>query len=267
MAATSGSIPFVLNADWAILTALVGSLYGVGLIAMRRQGVGHPPRRILAFYGGMLGVLAAFVSPLDNYDAVSLFAHTAQHLILMFVVAPLVALGAPITVLMAAAPASVRRRVLALFNSGALGLLTQPMVAMAIFVGVQATTLTSAFFNAAIEGDALHLLEHALYLATGFLFWWPILAVDPTPRKVHLKTRYIALVLALPLEVLFAIAILWAGRPLYSHYASLPSPWGGHAALLSQRKAGALLLLVPALVLGIPSLLFASELKAKRYER
>ena len=267
MAATSRSIPFVLNADWAILTALVGSLYAVGLIAVRRQGIGHPPRRILAFYGGMLGTLVAFVSPLDNYDVVSLFAHTAQHLILMFVVAPLVALGAPITVLTAAVPASVRRRVLTLLNSGALCLLTQPMVAMAIFVGVQATTLTSAFFNAAIESDLLHLLEHALYLGTGFLFWWPILAVDPTPRKTPLKTRYIALVLAVPLEVLFAVAILWAGRPLYPHYASLPSPWGGHSALLSQRKAGALLLLIPPLVLGIPSLLFASALKTERYGR
>jgi putative copper resistance protein D len=267
MAAISRSIPFVLNADWAIFTVLVGSLYAVGLTAMRRKGSAHPPRRIFAFYGGMLGVLAAFVSPLDNYDVVSLFAHTAQHLILMFMVAPLVALGAPITVLMAAAPRSIRRRVLTLLNSGAMCLLTQPMVAMAIFVAVQAITLTSAFFNAAVEGDALHLLEHALFLGAGFLFWWPILAVDPTPRKTPLKTRYVALVLAMPLEVLFAMAILWAGRPLYPHYASLPGPWGGHSALLSQRKAGALLLLVPTLALGIPSLLFASALKAKRYGR
>jgi putative membrane protein len=267
MTAAGRGIPFVLNADWAIFTALAGSLYGVGLMAMSRKGIVQPPRRIFAFYGGMLGVLAAFVSPIDNYDVVSMFAHTVQHLILMFVVAPLVALGAPITVLLDTAPQTVRREVLKFLESRVLGILTQPVAAMAIFIAVQATFLTSTLFNAAIESDPLHLLEHALYLGTAFLFWWPIMAVDPTPRKVPLKTRYIAVVLAVPLEILFAIAILWAGRPLYSHYASLPSPWGGNAALLSQRKAGALLLLVPALVLGIPSLLFTSALKAKRYGR
>ena len=162
---------------------------------------------------------------------------------------------------MAAVPQGVRRRGFRVLNSAVVSVLTNPFVAVALFLAVQATTLTSSFFNAAIQRDSLHLLEHGLYLLGGFLFWWPILAVDPTPRKARLEARYVALVLAVVLEGFFAILVLSAGRPLYTYYASLPGPWGGHAALLSQRKAGVLLLLVPTLALGIPSLFYASALK------
>ena len=226
------------------------------------QGVREAIRRRLApLPAGCREILTVASVIGREFDLVCLRRACAVETEHLDVVAPLVALGAPITVLTAATPRAVRGRLVSLLHSGVLGLLTQPLIAMAIFIVVQATTLTSAFFNAAIESDLLHLLEHALYLGAGFLFWWPILAVDPTPRKEPLKIRCVALVVAVPLEVLFAVAILWAGRPLYPHYASLPRPWGGHAALLSQRKAGALLLMVPAVALGIPSLLFASALR------
>src|SRR5205823_10193149 len=117
MAAIGGNVPFVFNLDWLLLILAVGCLYAAGLIVLRRRGLTHPPPRIAAFYGGLAALLVAFVSPLDNYDAVSLFAHMAQHLLLMFGVAPLIALGAPITVLLGALPARAGRQVLGALQS------------------------------------------------------------------------------------------------------------------------------------------------------
>src|SRR5437762_1483343 len=98
MSRVASSVPFVLNADWVWLLVGAGLLYLVGVF---RIGVrSWPMARTACFFGGIASLVVAFVSPLDNYDVVSLLAHMTQHLILVFVAAPLLAFGAPVDLLL-----------------------------------------------------------------------------------------------------------------------------------------------------------------------
>jgi putative membrane protein len=233
-------VHFSLGVDWLWLIGIVGALYYLGLRRMR-TGPPHPAIRTAAFYGGLGLLLVAFISPLDSYDGVSLFAHTAQHLMLLFGVAPLVALGAPITVLLRASPAKLRQRVLLpVLKSRIASLVAHPWVALSVFVSIQSATLLTSFFNSALTNSLLHNIEHGLYLLAGFLFWWPIFAVDPVPDKPSFQVRISSLALALPVVTAIGLVIYLASAPLYAHYAALPLPWGGRGALVSQHRAGLL---------------------------
>jgi cytochrome c oxidase assembly factor CtaG len=104
-------VHYALGVDWIALATFVAAVYTLALLRARHD-VPHPAYRWLAFSGGLSALLIAYDTPLDAYDNVSFFAHTAQHLLLLFLVAPLIALGAPIKVALSAAPPWLRDRVL-----------------------------------------------------------------------------------------------------------------------------------------------------------
>jgi putative copper resistance protein D len=111
-----------------------------------------------------------------------------------------------------------------------------------LFGAVQLSTQLTPFFNRTLNTGSGHSFLHGLYLMTGFLFWWPVLAVDLMPRPISVWARLFAVTLALASTAAFGGMLLWAEAPLFRHYASLPLPWGGRGALASQQKAGSLLL-------------------------
>ena len=56
-----------------------------------------PRRRTVAFLAGMLALALALLSGIDRYDTTLFSVHMVQHVLLMLVAAPLLALAAPIT--------------------------------------------------------------------------------------------------------------------------------------------------------------------------
>jgi putative copper resistance protein D len=192
---------------------------------------------VWAWYGGLAATLIAIASPVDTYSGVSFSTHMMQHVLLMFVAAPLFALGAPVTLALRASRPSTRKRfLLPVLHSRAVAVLTNPIVAITLFVVVQYATHLTGFYNAALNSSPVHDLEHALYLGTALLFWWPVVGLDPAPRKMSHPARLLYLVAAMPLEAFLAVAIL-SGEP-YQHYLALPPPWGGAHAVADLSSAG-----------------------------
>jgi len=230
--------------DWIWVASVVGVLYYVGIRRAGMTGPTWPLSRAAAFYAGLALYLGVILSPLDPYDNVSFFLHTAEHLIFVFMVAPLVALGAPITLLLRASPSRFReRRLLPLLDSRAASILIHPAATWLAFIGFfLATPLIAPLYNHSLSNGLLHLWEHNLYLITAFLFWWPIVGVDPVPRRVSFPARLVYLAAALPFVAFLGLTVLLEGDPLYPHYVSLPPPWGGRAAVISQHDGGILLL-------------------------
>ena len=191
-----------------------------------------------AWYGALAATLVAVASPVDTYSGVSFSTHMMQHVLLMFVAAPLYALGAPVTLALRVSRPSTRKRfLLPVLHSRAVRVLTNPLVALGLFALAQYLTHLTGFYNAALENGALHDLEHALYLVSALLFWWPVVGLDPAPRKLAHPARLLYLVVAMPLEAFLAVAVL-SGKP-YQHYLTLPPPWGGAHAVADLSTAGA----------------------------
>jgi putative copper resistance protein D len=191
---------------------------------------------VWAWYGGLGVALVAIASPVDTYSGVSFSTHMMQHVLLMFVAAPLFALGAPITLALRTTGPSTRKRfLLPVLHSRVVRVLTHPVVDITVFVLVQYVTHLTGFYNTALNSSPIHNLEHALYLTAALLFWWPIVGLDPAPRKLSYPARLLYLVAVMPLEAFLAVAIL-SGEP-YQHYLSLPQPWGGAHAVADVSSA------------------------------
>jgi putative membrane protein len=231
----TSSVPFVLNADWVWLLVGAGLLYQVGVL---RVGVRRwPPARTAYFVGGIASLVVAFVSPLDNYDVVSLLAHMTQHLILIFVAAPLLAFGAPVDLLLKAAPPPVQAAARTVLRTKAVRIITNPPVAWSLFLVAVVATHVPIFYNDALTEDLTHNVEHAVYLAGGFLFWCQIAGTAPASQRMTPSGRMLYVLLAVVVLLAIGMPVLLDRDPIYSYYATLPRPWGGRAALLAQHRA------------------------------
>lgn len=214
--------------------------------AVRRVDRAHPTnpvprRRSIAFAGGLVALALALLSGIDRYDTSLFWVHMVQHLLLMFVAAPLIAYAAPITLLLRVASPGFRRGwVLPLLHSRGMRVLAFPVVAWVIFAGVMWASHFSPLFDAALEDPLIHDLEHALFLGTALLFWWPAVAQDPGPWRMPHPVRAMYVFLQMPQNTFLAVVLLGAATPLYQHYVTLARDWGP-TPLEDQRMAAGLM--------------------------
>ena len=213
-------------------------------VLLRSIDRGHPehpvPRRQRwLFLAGLAVIAVALQSGLARYDTTLFSLHMVQHLLLTLVAPPLLALGAPITQLLrAASPATRQRVLLPILHSRLMAVIGHPVVAWLVFAGVMWGTHFSTLFDQSLEDPLLHDLEHLLFLASGLLFWWPLVAVDPAPRRMGYPARIAYVFLQLPQGSFLAMAILFAESPLYAHYVTLGAPYGIEALADQQLAAG-----------------------------
>ena len=150
-----------------------------------------------------------------------------QHVLLALVAAPLIALAAPITlILRVASPATRRRWILPVLHSRVVRVLAFPVVAWVVFAGVMWVAHFSPLFDAALEDPLVHDLEHALFLGAALLFWWPAVALDPAPWRMPHPARALYVFLQMTQNTFLAVVLLNATTVLYPHYATLRVPWG-----------------------------------------
>jgi len=235
---------------------LTVAAFVVAAIAYRRAehtvATAHPrhlvaPARRRSFYAGLVVVAAAIVSPVHAYADEWFVVHMAQHLLLTFVAAPLLVIGAPLSLAVRAASPEHRRRLLRVLNGPVVTLLSHPVVAWAQFAAVMWATHFSGFFESAIENPWLHALEHGLFLGSAALFWWPALGESTGRWRLSHPLRLLYVALAMPQNTFLALAILTAGRVLYPHYRSLADQRQGGGVMW---VAGDVVLLVVVLLLA-----------------
>ncbi len=238
----------------------------------------HPsapwPRKRLAFFLSGIGVMAfAVTSPLFSYDGVLFTVHMWQHILLMMVAAPLLLLGTPITLLMRSVSPETRRNViLPVLHSRVVRALTFPVVAWLLFAGTMWGSHYSPLFNAALEHEWLHWLEHVLYVTVALMFWWQVIGLDPTPWRMAHPIRMLYVFLQMPQNSFLALSIYGTDRVLYSHYATTQRTWGP-TPLADQQLAGITMwvigdiLFLAAVGFVVAAWVKHEELEAKRQDR
>ena len=237
---------------WIVLTASIASIaYGRGLVDLRRVGGAFMPWwRPAAFYLGVLASLAALISPVDALSERMFFFHMVQHLLLVFVAAPLILLGAPLLPVSRGLPAWVRRNTVV---RGArsrsvrwiLHYLSHPMIAWSAFVVTLWSWHMPPLYTAAIENGAVHVLEHAAFMSSALLFWW--LVIDPAPFRARIPYlgRFIYVVLALTQSLPLAAMLTFASEPWYEPYAAGSGLWG--IGPLEDQQIGGLIMWIGAM--------------------
>lgn len=245
--------PFV----WLAVVALA-----VVYLRGARRVRGWPRRRSWCFGSGLAAVLVALAGPPAAYEGALFWAHMVQHLLLTLVAAPLLVFGAPVTLALRSARPPMRGVLTAVLHHRAARPLTHPVTAWLAFALAMWATHYSAIYDAALESEALHVLEHGLFLGTALLFWTPVAGLDPTPRLARpLRVGY--LLAAVPVQSFLGLALYSADAPRYPHYATLDRAWG--PGPLDDQRAGAMVMWLggDALLLGWTGVTAAAWLRAE----
>ncbi|MHB1446583.1 MAG: cytochrome c oxidase assembly protein [Acidimicrobiales bacterium] len=224
--------------DWAADVAfglqLAGlALYGLGVLRLRRRGRRWRSRRTLSFLAGVLVLMVALVSGLSSYDNSVFLIHISQHLLLMMVAPPLLALGAPVTLALQASGRTATARIIQLMRSRTAVLLASPMVAAGLYYGFMYLDLLSPFYHYSLVHPLVHDASHLAIFSLGCLFWWPILGVDRFPGRVHFGLRLASLGLGMPFEVFLGIALLSMRSPIAPQHSLADTHLGGGAFWVS----------------------------------
>ncbi len=221
--------------------------------AVRRVNEAHPAhpvprRRTVAFIGAQLALAFALISGIDRYDTTLFSVHMVQHVLLVLVAAPLIALSAPITLLLRLSSHETRRRwILPVLHSRFVRVLSFPVVGWIVFAAVMWIAHFSALFNAALEDPLVHDFEHLLFIGSALLFWWPAVALDPAPWRMAHPVRVVHLFMAMTQNTFLAVVILNVSTVMYAHYATLVIDWGP-TPLADQRLAAGIMWIAGDLV-------------------
>lgn len=237
--------PFVLLP--LLLTAL---LYVAGVIRLwRRAGIGRgvSAADCLRFAAAWLALAVALVSPLDALSGSLFSAHMAQHLVLSLVAAPLlVASNLPLALLWALPRPLAHslgrglNRAPGLQRAGSA--LTHPFAAWLLFALSLWLWHAPRFYEAALNNDAIHALEHLTLLAAAALFWWALLRRDRAGQLRYALAVPYLFTATLHSGVLGAL-MMFTSRPWYAYYAERTAAWG-LTPLEDQQLAG-LIMWVP----------------------
>ena len=232
------------------LLGLSAFAYALGLHRLWRQagrGRGVSVAQAWSFWGGWLSLVVALVTPLDPLGGQLFSAHMVQHELLMVVSAPLLVLGRPLaTWTFALSPA--QRRVVGRFFasrgwSGFWGTLTDPLFAWALHALALWAWHIPALFDAALQHEALHILQHVSFLGTALFFWWAVLGHDPRGRYGPGHSALYLFTTMMHTGALGALLSL-APTPWYAPYIPTTTALGLDPA--QDQQLGGLVMWVPA---------------------
>lgn len=225
----------------AIVLALV---YLAGVRRLRRRGDAWPTGRVVAWLLGCLVLLLATSSGFGRYMPAMFSIHMIAHMMLSMLAPILLVLGAPVTLALRALPVAGRNAapgprewLLAALHSRVSQVLTNPFIATGLFVVGFYGLYFSGLFDAAAGSHAAHVAMNVHFLLSGYLFYWVVIGVDPTPRPIPHLAKLGMVFASLPLHAFFGVVLMGTQSILAeSFYRSLQLPW--HTDLLADQRVG-----------------------------
>lgn len=167
--------------------------------------------RVVAFLAGLAVVVLATCSGIEAYGRVLQWVHMIEHLLLIMVAPPLLALGSPLQLLAdasRAAGAGVVRAVLA--RPVVEWLTSPPAAAIGYAVAVVGVHLTGLMV-VVVSGEAVHVAEELVYLGAGYLLFQLVFGVTPSRWQLTYPGRLALLALVSPVDAVVGVVMLQTG--------------------------------------------------------
>jgi cytochrome c oxidase assembly factor CtaG len=229
-----------------LVIVLAGAVYLRGWLQHRSA----PAWRVCSFVLGLLATWVAVVSPVASMDGFMLTAHMIQHLLLMTIAPPLFWLGEP---LMTVRPTP---RLIPCHLGRLLGHPVFCWLAAALALVVWHVP---AVFHLGIQSPTWHFIENATFLATGLLFWWPVIQPWPSIGRWPPWSMLLYLFLAtLPCDVLSGL-LVFSDRVVYP-MDLCTHQMGGLSPLEDQQCAAALMWTCVTVVFLVAGTILATQM-------
>jgi putative copper resistance protein D len=247
-----------LIADGVIASIALGYLFGVRALAKRK--VSWPRWQSVSFLLGMLSTFIAIGSGLAAYDDSNLSMHVVQHMLLMMVGPPLLALGRPITLVAQASPRKVQTTVLKIVNSRAAVVLTSPL-AWVLYYGSMWVYFVTPIYGYANVHVAFHDGSHLYFTIIGYLFWQSIVGLDGSRHRVSHPMRLVALIIGAPVEAFLGLTIMSMAKPIAPGYSLGDTHAGGSVFWITS-----MLIMFVAAVIAVHQWVQSENRKAARLD-
>jgi putative membrane protein len=219
---------------WVVLpTAIAAALYARGVANLWRhagRGRGITYGQVASFVAGIASIVFALMSPLDSSGGRYFSLHMVQHETLMLVTAPVMVLARPLAAwAWAFSPRrrrSVGHAVKARWWSAVWSFITDPLVAWLAHALALWVWHVPRFFEAAVENEGVHALQHTSFLVTALLFWWAVIGRDARSRQGSGAALAYLFTTMLHTSALGALLTL-ASSPWYPRYGLEDQQLGG----------------------------------------
>jgi cytochrome c oxidase assembly factor CtaG len=166
-----------------------------------------------------------------------------QHLLLMTIAPPLIWLGSPVVAVWNGLPRLARNAVLPVIQqpvAARIGrAMTRPVFCWMAAAAALVLWHVPSVFELGMESERWHAIEQASFLATGLLFWWPVIGSFTTASAESWTILVYLFLATLPCDVLSGL-LVFSDRVAYPVYLCRPQR-AGFAALEDQQCAGALM--------------------------
>jgi putative copper resistance protein D len=189
--------------------------------------------RTIGWLSGCAVLLLATSSGIGRYGPAMFSVHMGEHMLLAMLAPILLVLGAPVTLALRAlppagrdAPPGPREWLLAGVHSPVARWLTHPLVTLPLFVGSYYALYFSGLFPAALPEHGAHLLMNLHFVLTGLAFFWPLIGVDPSPRRLPPAARLGIVLVSVPFHAFFGVALMSYRTVIGGDfYRALALPW------------------------------------------
>lgn len=226
------------------LLIFITALYIRGVVILAKRGDKWPVGRTISFALAVAATDFATSGGLGAYAHFAFSYHMVAHMILGMVAPIGFVLSAPITLALRTLPIGrtpdergIRGNLIALLHSRYFRIVSNPVVALAIFDGSLFLLYMTPLFGELMQSHFGHLFMNVHFLLAGALFFHVIVGIDPSPKRIPYIVRIIVLFAAMSIHAFFSIALLSATTLLDGGYfASLDRPWS--TDLLSDQNAG-----------------------------
>ncbi len=219
-------------------TVLITGFYLYAIGPLRKRYYPDEPVKTgqtVSFLLGMLFMFLSLVSPLDELGDSYLFsAHMVQHLVLTVVGPPLLVIGTPGWFIKPLVRNKIAFRVAKA--------LTYPAVAFVLYNVDFWLWHAPPLYNATLENQNIHILEHLTFIVFGILNWWPIFSQSKDLPRLSIGGQVLYLFLSGMPSVLLGAGLTFS-PPLYAPYIAAPRVWGISAA--TDQQLGGLIMWVP----------------------
>jgi putative membrane protein len=226
-----------------IITLLIlGGLFLTGWWRLRRRSrrtgwkaLGAAWRPI-SYIAGLVVIALALLSPIEVLVQYLFFMHMIQHLLLIMIAPLLLLLPNPMPYLIWGLPDPARVRIGGVVNriinkdltlGRGLRKATSPAIVWFIFVGTIIGWHDPSLYNAALENEFVHDLEHMTMFFAGMIYWWMITGAGPRLHKNLGRVPKIAIsISAIPPNMALGVVLAFSSSVIYTYYNDMPRLWG-----------------------------------------
>jgi cytochrome c oxidase assembly factor CtaG len=172
--------------------------------------------QLWSFGLGVFLIAASLNSPLETI--------AAHYLLLMHLLQnALIADIAPLLVVLGLTPAM--RTAIDRIGGRGWRTLTRPQVALPVWLVAWYATHAAGFYDWALRSGWALNIEHAILVAAGFLFWWPLLS-----GRLSTPGALAYLGIGFATSAFLGLALIFSTTPFYSFYKDAPRLWGFSAS-------------------------------------